>query len=64
MNKEELRDLILNKIEEKYYEIELNFAGFRETGDPNYLRICTEAKGFNDGIEWTLEQLRRADVIW
>jgi hypothetical protein len=64
MNKEELRDVVLNKVDEKYKEIELNLARYKETGYPDYLRICTEAKGFNDGIDWTLEQLRKEDVIW
>ena len=63
MTKEELEKVALDKIEEKYYEIELNFAGFRETGDPNYLRICSENKGFNDGVEWLWEQLQEVENI-
>ena len=63
MNKEELRGVIIDKIEEKYYEIELNFAGFRETGDPNYLRICSEARGFNYGVSWLVEKLKEEEII-
>lgn len=58
MNKEEFKDIVLKKIEEKCYDTELNFEGFKETGDPNYLRICSENKGFNDGVEWLLGQLK------
>lgn len=63
MNKEELRDVVLNKVDEKYKEIELNLARYKETGYPDYLRICTEAKGFNDGVEWLIEKLSEVDDI-
>lgn len=55
MTKEEFTDIVLKKVYEKNYEMEMNFARFKETEDANYLRICTEAKGFLDGIEWLLE---------
>lgn len=58
MNKEEFRDIVLKKIDEKRKDIVMNFARYKETEDPNYLRICTENKGFNDGVEWILEQLQ------
>lgn len=59
MNKEKFRDIVLKKIDEKRKDIIMNFARFKETEDPNYLRLCTEAKGFNDGVEWTIEQLQK-----
>ncbi len=63
MNKEELRKVALDKIEEKYYEIELNFARFKETKDAEYLRICTKAQGFSDGVRWLVEMMLKADII-
>lgn len=58
MNKKEFRDIVLKKVDEKRKDIIMNFARFKETEDPNYLRLCTEATGFNDGVEWILEQLQ------
>lgn len=58
MNKKEFRDIVLKKVDEKRKDIIMNFARFKETEDPNYLRLCTEARGFNDGVEWILEQLQ------
>ncbi|MEJ8752638.1 hypothetical protein WKS98_08430 [Lagierella sp. ICN-221743] len=58
MNKEEFTDIVLKKVDEKSKDIVMNFARFKETEDPNYLRLCTEAIGFNDGVEWILEQLQ------
>lgn len=63
MTKEELKKVALDKIDEKHYEIELNFEGFKETGDPNYLRICSEARGFNYGISWLLEKAQEVEGI-
>lgn len=63
MNKKEFRDIVLKKVDEKRKDIVMNFARYKETEDPNYLRICTENKGFNDGVEWILEQLQEVDNI-
>lgn len=63
MNKEELRGVIIDKIDEKSNEIEMNFARFKETKDAEYLRICTEAQGFSYGIEWLVEMMLEADII-
>lgn len=63
MTKEELRDVIIDKIDEKSNEIEMNFARFKETKDAEYLRICTKAQGFSDGVRWLVEMMLKADII-
>lgn len=63
MNKEELEKVALDKIDEKHYEIELNFEGFKETGNPVFLQKCTEARGFNYGISWLLEKAQEVEGI-
>ncbi|WP_055078758.1 hypothetical protein [Lagierella massiliensis] len=63
MIKEEFGDVVLKKVDEKSKEIEMNFARYKETENPDFLRICTEAKGFNDGIEWILKKVQEIDYV-
>lgn len=63
MTKLELSEVIYKKVKEKSLDVERNYARFKETENPKFLQKCTEAKGFNDGVEWLIEKLSEVDDI-
>lgn len=63
MTKLELSEVIYKKVKEKKLEVERSFKKFKKTRNPIYLQKCTEAKGFNDGVEWLIERLSEVDDI-
>lgn len=63
MNKEEFRKVVQDEIDKKHKDIEWWFARFKETENPNHLRMCGEAKGFIDGVGWILEKSQEVDFI-
>lgn len=63
MTKLELSEVIYKKVKEKKLEVERNLKWFQEARNPIYLQKCTEAKGFNDGVEWLIERLSEVDDL-
>lgn len=58
MNKEEFTDVVLKKLDEKKDTHKRYINKFRKIGGVNFLRIASEAKGFNDGVGWILEKVQ------